>query len=84
VPPRGPVGDAFVSRRHPRFAALPPGAVVATSSLRRRSQLLHRRPDLRVGAAPPWPGDTHQRNPRSAVDAAGRWSGRPGAGVPGW
>jgi hydroxymethylbilane synthase len=48
VPSRGPVGDAFVSHRHPRFDALPPDAVVATSSLRRRSQLLHRRPDLRV------------------------------------
>lgn len=48
VPERGPVGDAFVSRRHLRFDDLPPGAVVATSSLRRRSQLLHRRPDLKV------------------------------------
>jgi hydroxymethylbilane synthase len=48
VPARGPVGDAFVSRRHARFDDLPPGAVVATSSLRRRSQLLHRRPDLAV------------------------------------
>ncbi len=28
--------------------ALPQGAVVATSSLRRRAQLLHRRPDLRI------------------------------------
>lgn len=48
VPARGPVGDVFVSHRHARFADLPPGAVVATSSLRRRSQLLHRRADLRV------------------------------------
>jgi hydroxymethylbilane synthase len=48
VPPRGPAGDAFVSVRHPSFAALPPGAVVATSSLRRRAQVLHRRPDLRL------------------------------------
>jgi hydroxymethylbilane synthase len=48
VPLRGPVGDAFVSRRHARFNDLPNGAVVATSSLRRRSQLLHRRPDLHV------------------------------------
>jgi hydroxymethylbilane synthase len=48
VPPRGPVGDAFVSHRHTRFDDLPLGGVVATSSLRRRSQLLHRRPDLRV------------------------------------
>jgi hydroxymethylbilane synthase len=48
VPPRGPSGDAFVSRRHARFDDLPQGAVVGTSSLRRRSQALHRRPDLRL------------------------------------
>jgi hydroxymethylbilane synthase len=48
VPPRGPAGDAFVSRRHRSFDALQPGAVVGTSSLRRRAQLLHRRPDLRL------------------------------------
>jgi hydroxymethylbilane synthase len=48
VPPRGPTGDAFVSRRHRRFADLLPGAVVATSSLRRHAQALHRRPDLRL------------------------------------
>jgi hydroxymethylbilane synthase len=48
VPPRGPSGDAFVSRRHARFDDLPQGAVVGTSSLRRRSQALHRRPDLQL------------------------------------
>jgi hydroxymethylbilane synthase len=48
VPVRGPVGDVFVSRKHRRFADLPTGATIATSSLRRRSQLLHRRPDLQV------------------------------------
>ena len=48
VPPRGPAGDAFVSRKHSRFAELPPGAVVGTSSLRRKAQLLNRRRDLRV------------------------------------
>jgi hydroxymethylbilane synthase len=48
VPARGPVGDVFVSHRHARFADLPLGAVVATSSLRRRSQLLHHRPDLTI------------------------------------
>jgi hydroxymethylbilane synthase len=48
VPPRGPVGDVLVSRRHARFDDLPPGARVATSSLRRRSQALHRRPDLKL------------------------------------
>lgn len=46
VPERGPTGDAFVSHKHPRFDELPPGAIVGTSSLRRRSQALHRRPDL--------------------------------------
>lgn len=48
VPPRGPTGDALVSLRHPSLAALPPGAVVATSSLRRRAQVLHCRPDLKL------------------------------------
>jgi hydroxymethylbilane synthase len=48
VPPRGPTGDAFVSLRHRRFDDLPPGAAVGTSSLRRRAQALHRRPDLRL------------------------------------
>jgi hydroxymethylbilane synthase len=48
VPPRGPTGDALVSRRHGSFTALPQGATVATSSLRRRAQVLHRRPDLRL------------------------------------
>ncbi|HEY7315346.1 MAG TPA: hydroxymethylbilane synthase [Gemmataceae bacterium] len=46
VPARGPSGDVFVSRKHQRFDDLPRGAVVGTSSLRRRSQALHRRPDL--------------------------------------
>jgi hydroxymethylbilane synthase len=48
VPPRGPAGDVFVSRRHRAFDQLPSGAVIATSSLRRRAQALHRRPDLRM------------------------------------
>jgi hydroxymethylbilane synthase len=48
VPPRGPAGDAFVSRKHRAFGELPLGAVVATSSQRRRAQVLHRRPDLRL------------------------------------
>src|SRR5262245_51992038 len=46
VPPRGPTGDAFVSRKYRRFDDLPEGAVVGTSSLRRRAQVLNRRPDL--------------------------------------
>ena len=48
VPPRGPAGDAFVSKRHASFSQLPPGASLATSSQRRRAQVLHRRPDLRL------------------------------------
>jgi hydroxymethylbilane synthase len=48
VPPRGPTGDAFVSRTHARFDDLPPGATVGTSSLRRRAQVLNRRPDLKL------------------------------------
>lgn len=47
-PQRGPTGDAFISRRYPTVASLPDGAVVATSSLRRRSQFLHHRPGLSV------------------------------------
>ncbi|HEX4613186.1 MAG TPA: hydroxymethylbilane synthase, partial [Urbifossiella sp.] len=46
VPPRGPTGDAFVSVKHRRFDALPKGAVIGTSSLRRRAMLANRRPDL--------------------------------------
>ncbi|MEO0973228.1 MAG: hydroxymethylbilane synthase, partial [Pseudomonadota bacterium] len=41
--------DAFVSLRHASFDALPEGARVGTSSLRRRVQLLARRPDLKIG-----------------------------------
>lgn len=48
VPERGPSGDAFISQKHRHFDELPPGAVVGTSSLRRRSQALHRRPDLNL------------------------------------
>ena len=40
--------DAFVSHAHAGIAALPQGARVGSSSLRRRAQLLHRRPDLEV------------------------------------
>jgi hydroxymethylbilane synthase len=40
--------DALVSNRHPSLAALPPGAQVGTSSLRRQAQLRALRPDLHV------------------------------------
>ncbi len=38
--------DALIAPGHGAVSALPPGAVVGTSSLRRRSQLLALRPDL--------------------------------------
>jgi hydroxymethylbilane synthase len=40
--------DALVGRGAARWADLPRGATLATSSLRRRAQLLHLRPDLQV------------------------------------
>ncbi len=47
--PREDVRDAFVSQQGVAgIAALQPGQVVGTSSLRRRAQLLFRRPDLSV------------------------------------
>lgn len=46
--PREDVRDAFVSLGHDSLSALPDGAVVGSSSLRRRAQLAARRPDLHV------------------------------------
>ena len=46
--PREDVRDAFVSLKEGGLAALPEGAVVGTSSLRRKAQLLNRRPDLKI------------------------------------
>ena len=46
--PREDVRDAFVALSAGGLGDLAAGAVVGTSSLRRRSQLLHRRPDLQV------------------------------------
>jgi hydroxymethylbilane synthase len=46
--PREDVRDAFVTLDGRAFGALAEGAVVGTSSLRRRAQLLWRRPDLSV------------------------------------
>ena len=40
--------DALVGRGALRWTELPRGAAIATSSLRRRAQLLHARPDLRI------------------------------------
>ena len=46
--PREDVRDAFVAPGVARLADLPQGAVVGSSSLRRRAQLAHRRPDLKL------------------------------------
>ena len=46
--PRADPRDAFVSSRHASFDALPQGARVGTSSLRRQCQLKHARPDLEL------------------------------------
>ncbi|GHG96594.1 hydroxymethylbilane synthase [Pseudodonghicola xiamenensis] len=46
--PREDVRDAFVSPGLSGWDGLPQGAVAGTSSLRRRAQLLNRRPDLTV------------------------------------
>jgi hydroxymethylbilane synthase len=46
--PREDARDAFVTLGGAGLATLAPGAVVGTSSLRRRAQVRHRRPDLVV------------------------------------
>lgn len=46
--PREDVRDAFVSPHFASIADLPAGTVVGSSSLRRRAQLAHRRPDLQL------------------------------------
>lgn len=53
VSERADVRDVLIARGNsrsasPTVASLPPSATVATSSTRRRAQLLHRRPDLNV------------------------------------
>jgi hydroxymethylbilane synthase len=48
VLPRANPHDAFLSLRHQRFADLPQGARVGTSSPRRQAQLRHARPDLKL------------------------------------
>ena len=45
---RANVGAAFVSNKYGSFEELPLGAVVGTSSLRRKAQLLAKRPDLEI------------------------------------
>jgi hydroxymethylbilane synthase len=46
--PREDVRDAFISAKWPSIEALPRGAVVGSSSLRRQAQLRRMRPDLQV------------------------------------
>tara|TARA_R110002124_G_scaffold287216_1_gene471387 strand:+ start:78555 stop:79508 length:954 start_codon:yes stop_codon:yes gene_type:complete len=46
--PREDARDVFVSARYASIDDLPQGAVVGTSSVRRQSFLLHKRPDLKV------------------------------------
>lgn len=48
IPPREDARDAFISKGHVKFADLPAGAVVGTSSLRRSAQLLTVRPDIEI------------------------------------
>ncbi len=49
VLPREDVRDAFISTRWPSLNALPPGARIGTSSLRRAAQVKRRRPDVEIG-----------------------------------
>jgi hydroxymethylbilane synthase len=46
IPSRADPSDALVSLDGSSLKDLPPGAVIGTSSLRRRAQILHFRPDL--------------------------------------
>ncbi|MEM9715510.1 MAG: hydroxymethylbilane synthase [Pseudomonadota bacterium] len=46
--PREDVRDAFVSLKYNSIADLPEGAKLGSSSLRRRAQILNRRPDLEL------------------------------------
>lgn len=46
--PREDVRDAFISAKYNSLTDLPEGAVVGTSSLRRKAQLMSVRPDLKV------------------------------------
>lgn len=48
VLPREDVRDAFLSLKYPNLDAMPAGSVIGTSSLRRQSQILNVRPDLKV------------------------------------
>lgn len=46
IPKRGPVGDVLISKSRRTLDALPKGATIGTSSIRRKAQLIKHRPDL--------------------------------------
>lgn len=48
IPPREDHRDVLISKNGEKFADLPSGAVIGTSSLRRSAQLLAKRPDLAI------------------------------------
>ena len=48
VPERAPAADALLSRDGSKFRELPQGATIATSSVRRKAQLLFARSDLKI------------------------------------
>jgi hydroxymethylbilane synthase len=48
VPVREDPRDVFISRDGRRLSEIPPGGRIGTSSLRRKAQLLHLRPDLEI------------------------------------
>ncbi|MCA1025284.1 MULTISPECIES: hydroxymethylbilane synthase [Cytobacillus] len=48
IPEREDYRDALISKGHVKLADLKPGAIVGTSSLRRGSQILAKRPDLEI------------------------------------
>jgi len=48
IPVREDVHDVFISKNFGSLQELPRGACVATSSIRRRAQLLAKRPDLQI------------------------------------
>ena len=48
IPPRGPCEDVLVTNGPPSLQDLPSGSRIGTGSIRRQSQLLHLRKDIRI------------------------------------
>src|SRR5205823_6396609 len=46
IPEREDAREAFIANRNIKFSDLKKGAVIGTDSTRRKSQILHKRPDL--------------------------------------